>query len=128
MALAKEEKEYLDKLKDDELIHFLHVAYSAKVPITEECTKEEYEANHKDKLTWEDIINEVCSDIQYKRIPYWNNGGGILDQISGRQPDGYYYEKITGYKTVLIMGGDMIDYCRTRECMEDYFESQLPTN
>lgn len=125
MALTQKEKEYLDNLKDDELIFLLHARYSTLVPITEKCTKEEYDKNHKEKFeTWQDIVDWIDSDVAYVAIPYWNNGGGLLDQISNKKPDGYTYEKIVGNKKILCMGGDMIDYCHTRECMKCYFENQ----
>jgi len=122
MALSKKEKEYLDKLNDELFLALIYSVYSAKVPIIEKCTKEEYDSHHKENATFEEMVEYLLSDVRYRRIPYWNNGGGILDQISGKEPDGYRYEKIIGYKDILMMGSDMIEYCQTRECMKDYFK------
>lgn len=130
MTLSKKDKEYLDSLDDETFISLITCSYSTKVPVIEKCTKEEYEEHEVDitKLSTDEIIKfierEINSNIEYRRIPYWNSGGGILDQISGKEPDGYRYEKIVGYEDVLMMGSDMIEYCQTRECMKPFFEEQ----
>ena len=71
----------------------------------------------------ERFVDNVLNGRKYRAVPFWNEGGGIMDQISGREPDGYHYEKCIGYKKVLMLGSDMIEYCQTRECMKPYFES-----
>ena len=126
--LDKETIRYLDSLSDTEFIYLVHIKFGATLPQWVECTKEEYEkycGKNEDKITMdflERLIDNMCNGREYRRVPIWNNGGGIMDQISGREPDGYLYEKCTGYKKVLMLGGDMIEYCQTRECMKPYFE------
>ena len=128
MKLSKETIEYLDSLSDAEFIYFLHLNYSAKIPQWKECSRKEYEkycGKFEDKITidlLEHLIDNMCNGREYRRVPFWNEGGGIMDQISGREPDGYRYEKCTGYKNTLMLGSGMIEYCQTRECMKPYFE------
>ena len=127
--LDKETIKYLDSLSDAEFIYLIHLKFGAALPQWEKCTKEEYE-KYVDKIEdnkttidlLEHLLDNMCNGREYRRVPIWNNGGGIVDQISGREPDGYKYEKCTGYKKVLMMGGDMVDYCSKRECMKKYFE------
>ena len=121
--LDKETKDYLDKMPDDEFIFYLHMRYGVTMPIWERCSKEEYEAHslkETDGITFKDILRVVGN--VYRRVPIWHNGGGLLDQISGKEPDDYYYEKQIGSKKCLALGHDMLEYCRTRECMKPYFE------
>lgn len=69
-------------------------------------------------------IEYIINGEHYRRVPFYKNGGGILNQVYffGKKPDGYYYEKCIGYERVLLMGREMIDYCQTRECMKQYFK------
>lgn len=92
--MDRKTQELLDSLSEEELLAFLYARYGIKEPQYEECSKEEYESvwGTKDEpLTFERLKKILCSEYEYKLIPYWNNGGGILDQISGREPDGYRY-------------------------------------
>ena len=125
--MNKEYKEYLDSLPDDFLIAYLWAYYGIREPVWEKCSKEEYETNcgsfGSDKLTTEHLLRfekNLLAGIMYRAVPIYNNGGGILDQISGKEPGGYYYEKSTYYKNILVLGKEMIEYCQTRECMKEY--------
>ena len=121
--MNKEYKEYLDSLPDDLLIAYLWAYYGTREPVWEKCSKEEYEKNcgnpDDDKLTPEHLqrfIDNALGGTMYRAVPVYKNGGGILDQISGKKPDGYNYEKSTYYKEILVLGNEMIEYCKTREC------------
>ena len=127
--LDSETKQYLDNLPDDEFVYLMNLRYGQKIAKWADVTKEEYE-KHCGKpdeslsvQSLEKYIGSLFYEPWYKAVPYWNNGGGIMDQISGRKPDGYRYQKCIGYDYCLIMGGDMIDYCKTRKCMEPYFNN-----
>ena len=114
----KDTIKYLDSLKDDEFILFLNIKFGATLPQWERCTKEEWEKFEemylKGKISLEYIESALKFFREYRRVPFWNNGGGILDQISVREPDGYYYEKCVGYKKCLMLGSDMMEYCEKR--------------
>lgn len=121
--MNKEYKEYLDSLHDDFLIAYLWLTYGIREPVWEKCSKEEYEKNcgnpDSDKLTPERLLRfeeNLLGGIMYRAVPVYNNGGGILDQISGKEPDRYHYEKSTYYKQILVLSKEMIEYCKTREC------------
>lgn len=121
--MNKEYKAYLDSLPDDFLIAYLWANYGTREPVWEKCSKEEYETNcgsiGSDKLTTEHLLRfekNLHAGIMYRAVPIYNNGGGILDQISGKKPDGYKYEKSTYYKQILVLSKEMIEYCKTREC------------
>ena len=121
--LDKKTKKYLDSLPDDQFLCLMNIQYGRQLPQWEECSKEEYEeccGKDTDSIT-ELLEKYLLNPDTYRRIPYWNNGGGIMDQISGREPDGYTYKKLVGYKFVLMMGEDMCQYCATRKCMDRYF-------
>ena len=127
--LDKETIRYLDSLNDDEFIYLMHIRFGATLPQWKECTKKEYEKYcgkiEDDKITidsLEHLLDNLFNGREYIRVPFWNKGGGILDQISGREPDNYRYEKCVGYRQALCLGSDMIDYCKTRECMKSYFK------
>ena len=127
--LDKETIKYLDSLSDAEFIYLMHIRFGATLPQWDECTKEEFEkycGDTDDHVISEEslirLVDNIANNREYRAVPFWNNGGGIMDQMSGREPDGYKYEKCTGYKKVLMMGGDMVDYCSKRECMKPYFE------
>jgi len=129
--LDKKTKKYLDSLPDELFIAFLAIRFGYSAPIWERCSKEEYEqhmpkgAPFKDKLTADDLViiaRELFYGNVYRAVPIWHNGGGILDQISGKKPDDYYYEKQVGTRKGFALGSDMAEYCRTRECMKPYFE------
>lgn len=125
--LDSKTKQYLDNLPDDEFIYLMNLRFGQKIAKWADVTKEEYE---KYNGTPDDTLSVLADKFllnmfegrEYKAVPYWNNGGGIMDQISGRKPDGYRYQKCVGYDYCLVMGGDMIDYCKTRKCMEPYFK------
>ena len=121
--MNKEYKEYLDSLPDKFLIAYLLAYYGTREPVWEKCSKEEYEKNCGNpdsyKLTPERLLRfeeNLLAGIMYRAVPVYNNGGGILDQISGKKPDGYIYEKSTYFKQILVLGNEMIEYCKTREC------------
>ena len=128
--LDKKTKKFLDSMPDDLFIAFLFMKFSYSTPIWERCTKEEYEqyiARYNDKPTIDDLLRMSKSLFSsnyhvYRRVPIWHNGGGILDQISGKEPDGYYYEKQVGTQKGLALGSDMWNYCQTRECMKPFFK------
>ena len=128
--MTPEDREYLDSLSDTAFIYWIHAHYATTIPQWEDCSKEEYEkycGKVGDAITTtllEHLVDNIINGREYKKVPFWNNGGGILDQISDKKPDGYYYQKCAGYKTVLMLGKEMIDYCRTRECMKPYFEEE----
>ena len=118
--LDSKTKQYLDSLPDDVFIFLMNSRFGQKIAKWEDVTKEEYEKHCGKPNEPLDIAN-LFYGLEYKAVPYWNNGGGILDQISGRKPDGYTYKKYVGYDYCLVMGNDMIDYCKTRKCMKPYF-------
>lgn len=114
--IDKEEKEKLDRLSDEELITCLTILYETKIPQWEKCSKEEYEKYcGKECDSFSEILEKyLLSPNTYKRVPYWNNGGGILDQISGRKPDGYNYYKLKGYEKIILLGSDLMEYIQSR--------------
>ena len=127
--LDKKTKKFLDSLPDDVFMAFLFMKFGYTTPVWERCTKEEYEQHMpkcNDKPTIDDLIKITkslfVSNQVYRRVPIWHNGGGILDQISTKKPDGYYYEKQVGTQTGLALGSDMWHYCQTRECMKPFFK------
>ena len=114
--IDKKEKEKLDRLSDEELMACLAILYGTKIPQWEKCSKEEYEKYYGkkcDSLT-EILEKYLLSPNTYKCVPYWNNGGGILDQISGREPDGYNYYKLKGYEKIILLGQDLMEYVQSR--------------
>lgn len=121
-------KQYLDNLPDEEFIYLMFLRFGQKITKWIDCSREEYEkhcGNPNDVLSvpaLERFVANIFEGREYKAVPYWNNGGGIMNQISGRKPDGYKYQKLIGYEHCLLMGSDMIDYCKTRKCMEPYFK------
>lgn len=126
--LDSKTKQYLDNLPDDEFIYLINLRFGQKIAKWADVTKEEYEKHcgkPDEPLSVQSLEKNIANmfyGLEYKAVPYWNNGGGIMDQISGRKPDGYRYQKCIGYDYCLIMGSDMIDYCKTRKCMEPYFK------
>ena len=129
--MTKEQFAYLNSLPDSMFLCWLWLNYGAEVPQWERITKKEYE-KHCGKadgiLTMsklEKYIKNLSEGKEFRVVPYYKSGGGILDQICiDKEPDGYYYEKCTGYNKVLQLGGDMIEYCQTRECMKPYFKEK----
>lgn len=127
--MTQEDKKFLDSLDDELLISLLCMRYGTTIPIWERCSKEEYFKNvsTSDKLDTKWLVDNVrylFSGKEYRKVPiYHNHKGGILEQIKliDKEPDDYYYEKKIGSKFVFMMGGDMIDYCQTRECMKRFF-------
>lgn len=126
--LDKETIKYLDSLSDAEFIFLIHARFVANLPQWEECSKEEYEkyCGKAGGIITDEILARLLDNLannrEYRAVPFWNECGGIMDQISGREPDGYRYEKCIGYEKVLMMGGDMVDYCSKRECMKKIFK------
>ena len=126
------DKEFLDSLNDELFISLLCIKYGATLPIWERCSKKEYYDNvptiDGDIITAKwlmDYSKYLSSDKEYRRMPiYHGKGGGLLDQISGRNPDDYYYEKRIGSEFILKLGSDMFEYCQTRKCMEPFFKSE----
>ena len=124
-------KEELDKMPDDEFIFLMFYNFGASWPIWEDCTKEEYERHtvkynpDTDLLTDKiliQLVEEVFSSDTYRRVPIYHSGGGILNQIKYRKPEGYRYQKLVGIKNGLTLGNDMLEYCSTRECMKPFFK------
>lgn len=114
--LDKETIKWLDKLSDEELIIFLNARFGNDEPQWEECSKKEYEKHcGKDNLSVSEMLEKFFDLFNYKRVPYWHEGGGILDQISGREPDGYKYYKLKGYKRVILVGSDIMNYVNGRK-------------
>ena len=114
--LDKETIKWLDSLSDEELIAFISVRFGMNEPQWKKCSKKEYE-KHCGKACQslsEMIERYLLNPNKYKRVPYWNEGSGILDQISGKEPDGYNYYKLKGYKWVILLGSDMMDYVQRR--------------
>jgi hypothetical protein len=132
MSLKKEEVEYLDSLPDSVFIFWIWANYGANVPQWKRISKKEYEkycGKADGKITiakLEKLLKNSFEGREFRIVPYYKNGGGILDQISGRDPDGYYYEKCTGYNKVLQLGADLAEYCQTRKCMRPYFKRKQP--
>lgn len=125
MAFTKDFEEYLDSLPDDELLGYLLLRWTQTIPIWERCTKEEYDKYNQDyDITTDDgllkTIENIDAMFQYRRVPIWRNGGGLLDQISGREPDDYYYEKMVGEKKCIMVGGDMMDYINKRQLIQKF--------
>jgi hypothetical protein len=132
MSLTKEQITSLDNLSDSEFIFWICDNYGAEVPRWERISKKEYEKHcgkNDGKLTLsklKKISKNLFDGREFRVIPYYKNGGGILDQIClDKKPDGYYYERCTGYDKVLQLGGDLIEYCLTRECMKPFFFKEL---
>ena len=117
MSLTKSDITFLDSLDDEKFLATLWICFGERLPQWKRCSKREYE-----KHCGENVIERLFS---YRKVPYWNNGGGILDQISGKEPDGYYYEKCIGYQNTLMLGSDMMEYFKTRECMKPYFKELI---
>lgn len=117
--------ESLDKLKDDELLYILSLMYGTYIPIWEKCSKEEYEKYYgsDNSTVTELIIKYLSSPNEYKKVPYWNTGGGILDQINGREPNGYQYYKLKSKEFTLMLGSEMINYLNKRK--PSWYESSL---
>jgi hypothetical protein len=112
-------------MPDDVFIFWLFSNYSASIPQWKRVTKKEYEKHcGKDDGTFtisnlEKYIGNIFQGIEYRKTPYYNDGGGgILDQISHKEPSGYYYEKCIGYNKCLLLGGELIEYCRKRDCVK----------
>lgn len=122
--MTKELKEYFDSIPDDYFIYYICSQYLTTIPIWERCSEKEYEKNHpKD---FKEFLQSMFDGTDYRKIPVYHRGGGILDQIQSfnTEPDGYYYEKCVGYKKVLMLGSEMYEYCQTRKCMEHFFKSE----
>lgn len=125
MALTKKLVKYLDSLPDEAFIYLMFLQYGATLPKWERCSKEEYEkymGKVNEAFSFNSIEKWLTAPTEYRKVPYWKNGGGILDQISNKEPDGYYYEKVVGYERTLLMGRDMVEYCSKRPCMEKFFK------
>lgn len=128
--MTKEQIAYLDSLPDEVFFYLLHINFAAKVPVWERCTKEEYVracGEPDGRLTEENLLKwaeSLFEGEKFRRVPYWNEGGGIWDQISCKDPSGYYYEKCVKYEDVLLLDSEMIEYCKTRDCMKCYFKKQ----
>ena len=115
----KKYQEFLDGLSDDELMVYIASQWSEVRPIWKPCTKEEYDKHCPEiDLTTnegiEQMIKNAANLFSYRKIPIWYNGGGILDQISGKEPDEYRYEKKVGTKKVIVVGGAMMSYIEKR--------------
>ena len=113
--LDKETIKWLDKLSDEELIIFLNAKFGMDEPQWEKCSKKEYEKHcGKDGQSVLEMMEKFFDLFDYKKVPYWHEGGGILDQVSGREPDGYNYYKLKGYQRIILLGSDMMDYVQRR--------------
>lgn len=115
-----EVKKSLDKLSDDELLYTLSIQFGYNFPIWEECEQEEYEehcGSDNSTLTelMEKYLDTLFSNVTYRKEPYWKNGGGILDAISGKEPDGYNYYKSTKTEFTIVLGSELIDYVNNRK-------------
>lgn len=124
------DKAYLDSLDDEMFIAHMLILYGVDEPIWELCSQEEYEKYNgsadSEKLTVEKLMQfteNILDGKIYRAVPVYHNGGGILDQIliPGKRPDSYIYEKLTGHRKVLLLGSELMDYCKTRECMKPFF-------
>ena len=79
-----------------------------KEAVFKPCSKEEYERGMKNDPFFS----------PYRRVPIWNNGGGLMDQISSREPDDYRYEKQVGLKDVVLVSSkeaedkELMDFVR----------------
>ena len=106
-------KELLDELSDEQLLDFLNRVYGINEPIWEECSNIEYEAYAK-----KDILEQLLGEEQYKVEPVYKDWkGGILDLIKlqdTKKPDYYKYYKLVGYKRVIYLNSELIDYCNKR--------------
>ena len=126
--MAKFEKsfqEFLDGLSDEELVGYLMLGWTQTIPIFKPCSKEEYEKNNPeyDLSTNEGLIKmleNITKMGEYRRVPYWRNGGGIMDQILCREPDGYTYEKKVGEKKCILVGSAMMEYINKRELTKKF--------
>ena len=132
MALSKQTKEYLDSLPDDLFLAELWLRWGIVEPVWEECSQEEFEKNYgktgTDTLTLEDIYRftkSLFSGKRYKAVPFYKEAHcGVLFQMQEHTPDGYRYYKQVGEKKVLGLGGDMMEYCLTRDCMKPFFHKR----
>lgn len=125
MALNKEIKEYLDSLSDDELMFELWLRFGTTILKWEECSKEEYE-KHYGKVedhSWNSVVKFLTSDTAYKVEPIYNTPyTGILFHLEEHEPIGYKYYKQIGEERILMLGSDMFEYCKNRECTKDMFQ------
>ena len=131
MSLNKEQVACLDEMSDTAFIAWIWLNYGTREPIWKRITKGEYEkycGKADDFFTFdklEKIHKNLFEGIEFRMVPYYKNGGGILAQISDKEPDGYYYEKCTEYRNVLMLQGDLFEYCQTRECMKPYYNKEV---
>ncbi len=65
-----------------------------KIPVWEPCSKEEFERAMK---------NFPFLPRPYRSVPIYKQGGGIMDQVKGKVPDGYRYEKAVRWKDVVLV-------------------------
>lgn len=106
-------KEFLDKLSGKEVLDFLNLCYGHNEPVWEECSNQEYERYAK-----KDILEQLLSEEQYKAVPIYKDWkGGCLNLIKLQnviKPDYYKYYKLVGYKRVIYLNSELIDYCNKR--------------
>lgn len=106
-------KEFLDKLSDEQVFDYLNIFYGQNEPIWKKCSKKEYERYAK-----KDILEQLLSEEQYKIVPIYKDWkGGIIDFIKLRdtkKPDYYKYYKLVGYKRIIYLTSELMDYCNKR--------------
>ena len=121
------EKAFFDGLSNREVLIHLSLFHSQEIPIYRRCSKREFDDywEQSSKAIHNILSADPCSpdyaelidnlpSKHCRRVPIWNNGGGVLDQISDREPDAYYYEKLVGYENVIMIGSEMAKYLRER--------------
>ena len=67
---------------------------TTKKPIWEQCSKEEFDSA---------MADFPYLPTPYRAVPIYKRGGGVMDQLEGREPDGYRYEKVVGWKNVILL-------------------------
>ena len=85
--MTKEQFAYLNSLPDSMFLCWIWINYGAEVPKWERITKKEYE-KHCGKtdgiLTMsklEKAMKNLAEGKDFRAVPYYKNGRGILDQI-----------------------------------------------
>ena len=69
-----------------------------KEPVWEPCTKEEFDIAMEN--------SPYSLPRPYRIVPIYKEGGGLMDRLEGKEPDEFRYEKIVGWKTVLLLSDD----------------------
>ena len=134
--MNKKFKQFLDSLDDELFLAWLSMNYGTTIPKWEECSREEYIEHcgtygiDHDVFTEKDFEMAMCnlfSSETYKVEPIYNDfHGGILNwiKLQDRKPDGHKFYKQVGEEFIIMLGGDLYEYCKTRGIMKPYFNQK----